>query len=361
MNAAPASVGAKLSVSMSNISDTRPSVLGLTFEEVRARLRPRERAVAALRADYAAVLHGRPPDGLLRAEPYPIVRTVGEGDLTKFVQRTADGLEIESVVIPMGGTHRSWQTLCVSSQVGCGRGCTFCETAQLGLLRNLTAAEIVGQVVAARRNLGAVVRNVVFMGMGEPMDNFDHVVHAVRVLSDPAGLSIAKGRITISTVGRCDGIRRLSALGWRRINLAVSLNAPNDEIRTRIMPINRTDNMAALREAMLAFPHRRGAAIMVEYVLIPGVNDALEHADELAAYLRGVRCCVNVIPYNPRRDSPWPAPSEELVAAFLDRLEAAGQFCKRRITKGRDLMAACGQLGNRALSRRAHLSPARSL
>ena len=282
----------------------------------------------------------------------PVVREQRDGELIKFVQRRPDGLETESVIIPMAGHGRTWKTLCVSSQVGCAMGCTFCETAQLGKLAQLSAAEIVGQVVAARRHFAADIRNVVFMGMGEPFDNFDEVIQAVRVLTDPAGLSMGMAHVTISTVGRVEGIRRLAALGWRRINLAVSLNAPNDEIRSRIMPINRVEPMAMLREALLDYPLRKCQFFMIEYVLIPGVNDAREHAEELADYLRPVRCCVNVIPYNPRRESPYDAPSEAQIP-FLDRLEAAGQFCKRRVTKGRDFMAACGQLGNRALSRRA--------
>ncbi len=322
-----------------------------TFEEWSAARAARQHDLPAHRAVYREVFFGAADPQNFRDCPNPIVRETHDGELVKFVQRTHDGLETESVIIPMGGGQRSWKTLCVSSQVGCARGCTFCETAQLGLLRNLSTAEIVGQVVAARRFLAADVRNVVFMGMGEPMDNFDNVVQAVRVLNDTVGLSIARGRITISTVGRTDGIRRLAALGWRRINLAVSLNAPNDEIRSQIMPINRTDNMAALRDAMLAFPGRRGAAIMVEYVLIPGVNDATEHARELAGYIRPVRCSVNIIPYNPRKDSPWPAPSEASVSEFMRVLQSEGIFCKRRVTKGRDLMAACGQLGNRELTR----------
>lgn len=326
-------------------------LLGLTFDELQAEARPRPHMVQSVRDAYRSAMRGESDVGPLPFDLRPIVRTAEDGELVKFIQQMADGLETESVVIPMGGGHRTWKTLCVSSQIGCARGCTFCETAQLGLVRQLTPAEIVGQVVAARRFLAADVRNVVFMGMGEPCDNLDAVIQAVRVLSDSCGLSMAKGRITISTVGRVDGIRRLSSLGWRRLNLAVSLNAPNDAIRSQIMPINRVDDMASLREAMLAFPQRRGAAIMVEYVLIPGVNDAREHALELVEYLRPVRCCVNVIPYNPRLESPYHAPNEERVAEFLGWLAAAGQFCKRRITKGRDYMAACGQLGNRAFAR----------
>jgi len=341
-------------------------VLGLTFPEVTAALRPRRHEVKPLRTVYRALLRGQaPPDTArlpgppcrvryeeaLAADVLPIVRRIEDGELTKFVQRTHDELEIESVVVPMPRTHGLWRTLCVSSQVGCARGCTFCETAQLGLLRNLTPGEIVGQVVAAQRDFQQGIRNVVFMGMGEPLDNFEHVIQAIRVMMDPSGLSLAGERITISTVGRVAGIRRLAQLGWRRLNLAVSLNAPNDEIRSQIMPNNRREPMAALRDALLAYPLRNCQFFMLEYVLIPGVNDAREHAFEVAEYLRPLKCMLNVIPYNPRRDSPWPAPTEEAVEQFLAWAREAGQGCKRRVTKGRDQMAACGQLGNRALAR----------
>lgn len=341
-------------------------VLSLTFQQLAEALQPRPHQLKPLRARYRRLLNGSAPASRgatgpqpadvadhwpLEADILPIVHRHVDGELTKFVQRTHDGLEIESVVVPMQRYDQRWKTLCVSSQVGCARGCAFCETAQLGLLRNLTVAEIVGQVAAARRDFGLDIRNVVFMGMGEPMDNFDNVTQAVRVLTDRCGLSFSASRITISTVGRTQGIRRLAQLGWRRLNLAVSLNAPNDEIRARIMPITRIDSMAALREALLEYPLRKCQFFMIEYVLIPGLNDAREHALELAEYLRPVKCVVNVIPYNPRRESPWPAPSEESVVNFMSWLDDAGQMCKRRLTKGRDQMAACGQLGNRALAR----------
>jgi 23S rRNA (adenine2503-C2)-methyltransferase len=332
---------------------TGVDVLGRTFAEIRDALSPPAGRVVALRREYAGLVRGEEGNGELRADLRPVVREHRDGELIKFVQQRPDGLEIESVIIPMTGRGRNWKTLCVSSQVGCAMGCTFCETAQLGKLAQLSAGEIVGQVVAARRHFAADIRNVVFMGMGEPFDNFDEVIQAVRVLTDTSGLSMGMSHITLSTVGRVEGIRRLAGLGWRRINLAVSLNAPNDAIRSQIMPINRVEPMAMLREAMLAYPLRKCQFLMIEYVLIPGVNNALEHAAELAEYLRPIQCCVNVIPYNPRRESPYEAPTDAQVWAFLDQLEAAGQFCKRRVTKGRDFMAACGQLGNRALSRRA--------
>lgn len=332
------------------------NALCLTFDEIQREfsLRPSDRT--ALRRAYARILRGEvESEGPLRAEVAPVVRHQQDGELIKFIQKVPTGLETESVIIPMQGKQRSWRTLCVSSQIGCAMGCTFCETAQLGRLANLAPEEIVGQVVAARRVFGADVRNVVFMGMGEPFDNFDNVVQAVRVLTDPMGLSLGKSHVTISTVGRTDGIRRLAALGWRRINLAVSLNAPSDEIRSQIMPINRVEPMALLREALLAYPLRKCQFFMIEYVLIPGVNDSHEQAQQLVEYLRPVKCCLNVIPYNPRRESPWPAPREEDVVRFIDWVESAGQFVKRRITKGRDFMAACGQLGNRMLRRQPPL------
>lgn len=339
-------------------------VLGLTFEEVRQTLACRPHQVKALRAAYRRLLgtaeHGDPAATAaaaslaeqLGAEVLPVVRRANDGGLIKFIQRTHDHLEIESVIVPMQRRGQSWKTLCVSSQIGCARGCTFCETAQLGLLRNLTAGEIVGQFVAARRDLGEPCRNVVFMGMGEPFDNYENVTQAIRVLLDSSGLSLGGERVRISTVGRTEGIRRLAEQGWRRITLAVSLNAPNDEIRSRIMPVNKLEPMGALREALVRYALRNCQWLMIEYVLIPGVNDAPEHAREVADYLRPLRCVVNVIPYNPRHESPWPPPTEEAIARFLTALQEAGQIAKRRLTKGQDHMAACGQLGNRAFSRR---------
>ncbi len=271
-------------------------------------------------------------------------------------QGDGEALETESVVIPMRTRGGESRTLCVSSQIGCAMGCGFCETAQMGLLRSLEPSEIVQQWYAATHHLGRPVRNIVFMGMGEPLDNPEGVLGAIEILTDNRGPAIAMRRITVSTVGRLDGLEMLAdkvrTNGWKQLNLAVSVNAPNDEIRDSIMPINKGMPLSSLIDVMERWPLSGGKAICCEYVLIPGVNDADEHADELAAQLKDVRCCVNVIPYNPRRDSPWPAPEESSVDRFLARLEANGQFCKRRRTKGRDTMAACGQLGNEKIRRR---------
>jgi len=347
-----------------------PSILGLTGREFAAacsaRGHSREGALAAYRAFHR---RGEVPVGVPHMdERRPIGRVLVDGDTVKFTLQHADGLETESVVIPM--LHRTGnfsRTLCVSSQIGCAMGCAFCETAQMGLLRSLSAAHIVAQLHAARfavqnpfdGGMGFAIKNIVFMGMGEPMDNIEAVLQAIRVMTDRDAYAIAPSGVSVSTVGRTEGIRRLGEFilqpGFHRVNLAVSLNAPNDEIRSRIMPINRSEPIASLMEALHAFPKRPNAAFCIEYVLIPGVNDSLEHCDEVCRLLRPLRCSLNVIPYNPRRDSPWPAPDEAHVQAWVDRAVQNGQFCKRRGTKGRSAMAACGQLGSEAIRARKHV------
>jgi len=333
---------------------------------------PLEAYRSLFRRDDASMLA---PRGLAPPPPPALSRTDVEGLTVKFALRFADGLESESVVIPMGHRDgRVTRTLCVSSQVGCAMGCRFCETAQMGLLRDLTASEIVAQWRAARfeapvpkeepregDRVGHEIRNVVFMGMGEPTENLEAVMQAIRVLCDHNGGGLAASRVAVSTVGRLEGIRRLGEFiqepGFRGLGLAVSVNAPNDRVRDEIMPINRAEPLGALLEALRAYPKRPSAALCIEYVLIPGVNDSPEHCDEVCGLLRGLRCSLNVIPYNPRRDSPWSAPSEESVDAFLRRAVANGQFTKRRGTKGRDVMAACGQLGNPEVRRRRRVAP----
>jgi 23S rRNA (adenine2503-C2)-methyltransferase len=274
-------------------------------------------------------------------------------------------------------------TLCVSSQIGCAMGCRFCETAQMGLIKNLRADQIVHQWWSAthrvpREDAGSAVKNpqarsavknpqarsavknIVFMGMGEPTDNIDEVIQAIRVLVDHDGAGVPASNISISTVGNPDGIRKIGDLvreeGFHRLNLALSLNASNDRVRTEIMPVNRAWPMARLKDALLGFPRYSQAAFCVEYVLIPGVNDSDEHCDEVCAFLREIRCSLNVIPYNPRRNSPWPAPDEDSVARFMARAVANGQFTKRRGTKGRNVMAACGQLGNEKIRARKYIA-----
>jgi 23S rRNA (adenine2503-C2)-methyltransferase len=280
----------------------------------------------------------------------PVCGRSGDGATYKFLLRLRDGLESESVVIPM----RSYKSLCVSSQVGCKMGCSFCETARLGHLRNLDAGEIVAQVLVARQILGEPIENVVFMGMGEPMDNLDNVLRAVRILSDQRGLAIPLPSITLSTVGHVDGIRQLARLaavpppeGFPRLRLAVSLNAPNDALRSELMPVNQRWNLAQLREALLDFPLLRPRDVLFfEYVLLDGVNDARDHALEIVEFCRGLKACVNLIPFNPGPDSPYRRPPETRVKEFHQWLLDAGQYSRIRGAKGVGAMAACGQLGN---------------
>ena len=264
-----------------------------------------------------------------------------DGGVVKFVTRLQDGLDIESVVIPMYRRH----TLCVSSQVGCRMGCRFCRTGKMGLVRSLSAAEIVGQVFTARHHLGFDIRNVVFMGMGEPLDNFDNVVQAITVLSDQRGFDIARRYITVSTVGLADAIDRLAVSGAAPVNLAISLNAPNDSIRSALMPVNRAIPMDRLKASLLRYPLGKKGSIFVEYVLIEGVNDHRDHAAMLARFLRPLTAKLNLIPYNPADGSRLEPPSAKTYHRFHGWLVAEGVFVRRRGEKGGRIMAACGQLG----------------
>ncbi|MFI5342899.1 MAG: 23S rRNA (adenine(2503)-C(2))-methyltransferase RlmN [Chlamydiales bacterium] len=265
-----------------------------------------------------------------------------EGETVKFLLRFPDGLESESVLICMD----SGITLCISSQIGCRMGCAFCETGRMGLIRNLTVEEIVAQVFYACCILKRPVRNIVFMGMGEPLDNYASVMQAVRVLTDPSGLRFGPSRITISTSGKVAEIYRLIEEADPALNLAISVNAPSDLVRNKIMPVNRTWDMQALKEAMQAYCAHPRREIFAEYVLIQGVNDSLEQADQLADYLEGLRVKINLIPYNPQRRDRFAPPEEAQKEAFLQRLRARGYQTLLRGTKGQKIRAACGQLGN---------------
>lgn len=271
-----------------------------------------------------------------------------DGQTGKFLVKTADQLEIESVLIPM----QAGGTLCLSSQVGCRMGCAFCETGRMGLLRNLTTAEIANQLFIARFILGFQVRNLVFMGMGEPFDNYDNVMKAIRIFTDPYGFGLGIHHLTLSTSGRVEEIYRFMDEVGPIPHLAVSLNAPTDELRNRLMPINRRHSLNDLYEAMLAFNRKRGKSILVAYVLLKGQNDTLEHADQLARYLQGLNVKINLIPYNPQSHDRFQPPEQPILEAFTARLRAKGYHTLLRQTKGQKIMAACGQLGNLELRRK---------
>lgn len=275
----------------------------------------------------------------------PLVFKGGEEKTEKYLLKTHDGLEIEMVALPM----RAGWTLCISSQVGCRMGCAFCETGKMGLLRSLTTEEIVSQVFQAKHGLGIDVRNIVFMGMGEPLDNFDAVMQAVRLLTDPYGLGFGASHLTISTSGLVDKIYRLIEEADPAVCLAISVNAPDDGVRNRLMPVNRTYDMAALKEAMQAYCSHLRRKIFIEYVLIKDKTDSLESADALACYLKGLEVTVNLIPYNPQSRNVFQAPAPSSIDAFAERMMEHGFLTFVRQTKGQRIMAACGQLGNLGL------------
>ncbi len=286
------------------------------------------------------VLKRRLEDDLVHGHPTLVDQSRREG-VTKLVFGLCDGLKIETVVIPMA----NHATVCISCQVGCRMGCRFCRTGRMGLKRNLTAAEIVAQVHAVKVRLGIHVRNVVFMGMGEPLDNLNHVVQAIRIMEDQRGLDIAKRHMTLSTAGLVPGIERLARLDWPQLKLAVSLNAPDDALRDELMPLNRQYPLAALKKSLKNYPLARGNAIFMEYVLIEGVNDHTRHARQLADYFKGLEVKLNLIAYNPRPDSPYAAASDRTLDRFHQALIDQQIFVRVRNSKGAAIRAACGQLG----------------
>jgi 23S rRNA (adenine2503-C2)-methyltransferase len=276
-----------------------------------------------------------------------VVRDEAGADATaKAVLSLVDGSEIECVRIPMPGGDGRKSTLCVSSQVGCRMGCAFCETGRAGLFRNLTAAEIVAQVLTARLALGWTCGNIVFMGMGECLDNLDEVARAIRVLGDRRGLGYAQERLTLCSSAPAGSIEALRKLGFKRVNLSISLNAGNDEKRNSLMPVNRGNGLDALASSLAAYPLRPNFAIGINWCLMPGINDLRKDAREAAVFCSRIgRCIVNLIPYNPGRVPIARAPREDELMRFASWLEEEGCTVKRRASKGDRIMAGCGQLG----------------
>ncbi|MFZ5572765.1 MAG: 23S rRNA (adenine(2503)-C(2))-methyltransferase RlmN [Thermodesulfobacteriota bacterium] len=280
---------------------------------------------------------------IIRDLAFPSCRIleVQEDAVLKFVSRLPDRNTIESVLIPAG--KRS--TLCVSSQVGCRMGCRFCATGGMGFVRDLTVEEIVWQVVAARFLLRQPVNNIVFMGMGEPLDNFENVLGAIEVISDQQGLDVPLRRITVSTAGHADGIRRLAARNKPNLRLAVSLNAAEDGLRDILMPINRKFPLEELRKTLVRFPLGRDSVLFIEYVLIRRINDSPRHAEELAALVDGLKVRVNLIAFNPSPGAVYSPPDMETVHRFQQQLVGKNIFTRLRRSYGNRIMAACGQLG----------------
>jgi 23S rRNA (adenine2503-C2)-methyltransferase len=289
------------------------------------------------------------------AFPSPAVVQSGDrGTTLKALFRFGDGSLAETVLM----AYRDRATVCISSQAGCGMGCPFCATGQMGLMRNLSAGEIVAQVVWAARELRTAplppewprrLSNVVFMGMGEPLANYERTWHAVEVMHDPNGIALSARAITISTVGVLPAIERL-AREELPVTLALSLHAPNDELRETLVPLNKRYPIDALIEACRGFRRAHGRRVSIEYAMIGGVNDSPQCARELAELLRGDDFHVNLIPLNPTPGFGAPAAPHAKIAAFRDVLVRGGVNATIRKNRGTDIDAACGQLGARAIA-----------
>jgi 23S rRNA (adenine2503-C2)-methyltransferase len=268
-------------------------------------------------------------------------RTPSQDGSEKLVLRLSDGARIQAVLMP----DEDRLTLCVSTQVGCGFGCAFCFTGTMGVERNLTAGEIVGQVMTARAGLpaGSRLTHIVYMGMGEPLANYAATVKSIRILTDPRGLALAPRRITVSTVGLVSGIERLAKENLR-VNLAISLHATSNEIRDRIMPVNKGFAIEELLQACRRFPVAFRQRITFEYVLLEGVNDGAEDARRLVRLLKGIRAKINLIPFNDWEGSGFQRPPLQRILGFQAILLEHGIRATVRWSKGEDIGAACGQL-----------------
>jgi 23S rRNA (adenine2503-C2)-methyltransferase len=279
--------------------------------------------------------------------PAIVERQPSSDGATKLALELTDGKRIEAVHMPRR-VRNPRVTYCLSSQVGCAMGCTFCATGSMGIQRNLQAGEILGQILTLMAGLGPERGHqltLVFMGMGEPLHNLDHLHSAIRLMCHPAGLGLGKGRITVSTSGLVSGLDRLARLEPRPL-LAISLNATTDEARSRTMPVNRVWNLARLRQALDDWGLKRGEKFCFEYVLLAGENDTEADAERLTNWLGDLRGGhnLNLIPMNEHGASAFRPPAEERLQQFSAWLKARGCFVTVRRSRGQDVQGACGQL-----------------
>jgi 23S rRNA (adenine2503-C2)-methyltransferase len=278
---------------------------------------------------------------------FETVRVLGSKDTTqKFLFRLSDGNLIESVLIPASPALYSEpsdrRTICVSTQVGCAYGCKFCASGLEGWTRNLQPDEIVEQIIAVERASGERIDNIVFMGMGEPLANFDNLIRAIRIINAPWGIEIGARHITVSTSGLAPQIRKLAAEPTQ-FRLAISLHGATDEVRSQIMPVNRKYNLETLLDACDYYVAQK-KRLMFEYILIAGINDTDEQAHELAKHSRRLSAKINLIPYNTVEGLTWSRPSRNRQERFLSILREHGVVATLRREKGHDIAAACGQL-----------------
>jgi 23S rRNA (adenine2503-C2)-methyltransferase len=276
--------------------------------------------------------------------PLTIARKQVSKDGThKYLFQLPDSNVVESVL--MHFEDRDTYALCISTQVGCAVNCQFCATAKLGFTRNLTAAEIVDQYLYAQHDSGKEIRNIVFMGQGEPLLNVDNLLEAIYLLNRSAEVGIR--HITVSTAGIVPGITRLAEANLQ-LTLAVSLHAPDDDTRSQIMPINKRWPLSELMPVLFDYGSRTGRRLTIEYILLAGVNDTPEHAHKLGQLLKSLKCNINLIPYNPI-DAAFQRPKRSDVLAFQHIVSGYGKKVTVRVERGSDIDAACGQLANKAL------------
>jgi len=300
----------------------------------------------ALREKLEAVAEIRPPE--------IVSQDISADGTRKWVVRVASGSCVETVYIPQGGRG----TLCVSSQAGCALDCSFCSTGKQGFNSDLTSAEIIGQVWIANQSFGTIpgkidraITNVVMMGMGEPLLNFDNVVTAMSIMMEDLGYGISKRKVTLSTSGVVPMIDKLAEV--TDVSLALSLHAPNDELRNKLVPINKKYPLAMLLDSCYRYITRLGKerVLTIEYTLLAGVNDQPEHAEQLIALLKDFPCKINLIPFNPFPHSGYERPSNNAIRRFQDMLHKSGFNVTVRTTRGDDIDAACGQLVGQVMDR----------
>jgi 23S rRNA (adenine2503-C2)-methyltransferase len=286
-------------------------------------------------------------DGFLISHLKTIEKLSDPDGTTKYLLETADGQKIESVLLDEHGR----KTICVSTQVGCRLGCKFCATGYIKFQRNLTAGEIVDQVITISADSECKINNIVYMGMGEPFENYDNTLKAVRILADPAGKNIGIRRQTISTVGLPDGIKKLADEDIYP-RLAVSIHAADDDLRKQIVPAANKYPMPQLLAAMRLYNQKTARRITIEYCMIAGINDNLDCAQDLIQLLRGLHASVNLIEYNPHPGADFKPAQREMIKTFKDILMQAGIETIIRFRRGTGIKAACGQLGADRISKK---------
>ncbi|PID78318.1 MAG: 23S rRNA (adenine(2503)-C(2))-methyltransferase RlmN [Deltaproteobacteria bacterium] len=273
--------------------------------------------------------------------PSPLIADIKESEqVLKFALKLDDGKVVESVILKMKNRH----TLCISSQAGCRMNCRFCATGKTGLQRNLFVDEIIIQFFTARFILGYNIRNVVFMGMGEPLDNYENVKKSVLVLNEQHGFDLSFRHITISTSGIADKIAVLGKDKDIRPNLSVSINSADNEKRKYLMPVSKKYSLGVLKQTLLDYPLKKKGIIFITYTLFKGLNDSIEDAEMLVRYLEGLPCRVNLIPYNPVKGCDFEKSSDDDINRFASYLEKDCLFVRKRWTRGAELDAGCGQL-----------------